>query len=368
MSTVALGCLGLLAYIWVGYPLLVRLLAGIVRRKASPGPSTPQRISVILATRDSDEVLFDRVRDIVASTYPKSHLEVVVAIDATRSPPLLHTPMPEVGVPVDVVAGDQPGGKAAALNAAVRAAKGDVLVFTDAGQRFAAETIPQLASALAANVRLGAVSGRLETRAGASVATLYWRYERWLREWEARFHSTVGVTGAVYAMHRALWIPLKAGLILDDLYVPMQLALRGYRIGFDPRALATDPRRFAARDEYRRKARTLTGVLQLCAWMPAVILPRRNPIWFQFVSHKLLRLLTPYLLLVLFLTAIPWNSLAVPSGASGNILVLALGAICAAALLSRRIRDVAWGVVLMQAAVVKATFNAVRGDWDVWSS
>ena len=90
---------------------------------------------------------------------------------------------------------------------------------------------------------------------------------------EARIHSAIGVTGAIYAMRRELWAALPQGLILDDLYAPMQVVLRGYRVGFCDAAIATDARRFTPKDEYRRKARTLTGVLQLCAWLPSVLSP-----------------------------------------------------------------------------------------------
>jgi cellulose synthase/poly-beta-1,6-N-acetylglucosamine synthase-like glycosyltransferase len=135
---------------------------------------------------------------------------------------------------VAAVVGDEPGGKAATLNAAVRAATGDVLVFTDAGQSFDPQAIRRLVGALA-TPGVGAASGRLEIPAGVdgpSLSERYWRFERWIRRAEARLHSTVGVTGAIYAMPRALWSPLPPGLILDDLFVPMRLVLAGQRIAF----------------------------------------------------------------------------------------------------------------------------------------
>src|SRR5205814_2287338 len=119
----------------------------------------------------------------------------------------------------------------------------------------------------------------------------------WLRRCEAQVHSCVGVTGAVYAMRRKLWSPLPAGLINDDVYIPMRMVLAGYRIAFADDAHAVETRRPTAQQEYTRKLRTLTGVLQLCAWLPELLVPHRNPIWPQFVIHKLLRLLTPYCLL-----------------------------------------------------------------------
>jgi cellulose synthase/poly-beta-1,6-N-acetylglucosamine synthase-like glycosyltransferase len=179
-------------------------------------------------------------------------------------------------------------------------------------------------------------------------------------------HSTIGVTGAIYAMRRELWARLPARLILDDLYAPMQVVLRGYRVGFCDSAVATDARRFTAKDEYRRKARTLTGVLQLCAWLPSVLSPLRNPVWVQFVSHKLLRLATPYLLIVMAVVVMAW----VLTGAGGRLALAAILTLLLTAIVlpvaSRRIREAAVGTLLMQAAVMKATFNGLRGEWDVW--
>ncbi|MEP7343779.1 MAG: glycosyltransferase [Gemmatimonadaceae bacterium] len=326
-------------------------------------------MSVVLATIGADEAIVERVLDLERTEYSKDLLEIVIALDARRESPEVN--LPTTTVRVRVVRGDPPGGKAKALNAGVRATTGEALIFTDLAQRFEPDTIPRLVDALASDERLGAVSGALhlgkpDGGGRFSITNAYWRMERQLRENEARIHSAVGVTGAVYAMRRALWTPLPEGLILDDLYAPMQLVLRGYRVGFEARALAHDARHFAPKDEYRRKARTLTGVLQLCAWLPAVLSPIRNPIWGQFVSHKLLRLATPYLLLMAA-AGLVWRLIDVrPFGLPTWTWGAVMAVVCVPVLLSRRLREAMMGAFYMQAAVVKAAVNALRGEWDVW--
>jgi hypothetical protein len=198
------------------------------------------------------------------------------------------------------------------------------------------------------------------------VAEWYWRYERWLRYWEARLHSAVGVTGAVYAMRRSLWTPLPAGLILDDLYAPMQLVLGGHRVGFVRDAVAVDARRFAVGDESKRKSRTLTGVLQLCAWLPAVLSPFRNPIWAQFVSHKLLRLLTPLLLALALIGAVGVLFGAATSSSLRLALAIGLGTAALMVLVLPRLRALARDAFVIQGSILRAARNAWRGDWDVW--
>lgn len=370
MLTLAVACALAVVFIWFGYPLVVAALAAMVKRGSGWAVDELPPVSVILATVDPADVVRARVEDLLASDYPADKLEVVVALDrrAGAAPEAIG----EMGARVRFVQGDEPGGKAASLNAGVRASTGTTLVFTDAAQRFEPLTIRRLVDALA-DPSLGAVSGALQIgRDGVprTLAERYWIMERRLRAAEARLHSAVGVTGAVYAMRRDCWHPLPAGVILDDVYGPMHLVLRGHRVGFEPAATAYDDRRFPPAQEFRRKARTLTGVVQLCAWLPEVLLPWRNPIWLQFLFHKLLRLMTPYLLIVGGVSAAAWLA----SGGfgltpmAGTLLLLglvALGALAVAAV--PRVRRAVSMAVAMQGAVMRATVNGMRGHWDVWS-
>jgi cellulose synthase/poly-beta-1,6-N-acetylglucosamine synthase-like glycosyltransferase len=356
--------------VWLGYPAAIATLAAVARVRRRPGVVNEPSVSVILATRENVRAVLDRVDDLFATSYPRDRIEVIVALDSgdTAAARDAFNHMDRVRV----VAGDSPGGKAAALNAGARAATSDILVFADTFQRFESDAISRLVAALD-DARYGAVSGRLELPAAsaASPVGMYWRLERRLRSNEARLHSTIGVTGAIYAMRRQLWMPLPPGLILDDVYTPMRLILAGHRIGFADAARATEMRGSSASGEFRRKVRTLTGVLQLCAWMPALLVPIRNPVWIQFVFHKLLRLATPYLILPIAVWVVVRSTQALvdsPSAALIAGVVVALSAVLA----GRRLgaiawRGLVWGVSL-QAAVVVATAQGLRGRWDVWRS
>ncbi|MEP7381417.1 MAG: glycosyltransferase [Gemmatimonadota bacterium] len=370
MFTLAVACAVAVVGIWFGYPLVIAALAAIVGRRQPWVANVLPPVTVVLATLDSPEVVEARVRDLLSADYPADRLDVVVALD--RKGAMRPHSFGDLDPRVHVVEGDEPGGKAATLNAGVRAATGSTLVFTDAAQRFDPPTIRRLVDALA-DPALGAVSGALQIGRDGVPATLaerYWILERRLRAAEARLHSAVGVTGAVYAMRRECWDPLPAGVILDDVYGPMHLVLRGYRVGFEPTATAYDDRRFPPGQEFRRKARTLTGVLQLCAWLPAVLVPWRNPIWLQFLFHKLLRLVTPYLLVMGALAGAAWLA----SGGAGlspwagtGVLVALLAVVLLAVATVPRLRRAASMAIAMQGAVLRATVNGLRGHWDVWS-
>src|SRR5262249_34557971 len=168
-------------------------------------------------------------------------------------------------------------GKAAALNYGIAVATGDIIVFADARQRFEPQAIRELVSTLA-DETVGVVTGELilgdkqRGRIGEAQA-LYWKYEKWIRKNESRFDSSVGATGAIYAIKRKLWDPIPESTILDDVYTPMRISLDGYRIVFEEKARAYDQTASSSRQEFLRKARTLTGNYQLCQLLPELRLP-----------------------------------------------------------------------------------------------
>jgi hypothetical protein len=370
LALLAAGSFGAIALIWFGYPALVWMAARLFGRPLQPvhDPASPRTVSVIVATREAADTVLARVANLFDTAHPASQLEVIVALDAQGAKATageLTTADPRLRV----VRGDDPGGKASALNAGVRAATGELLVMADAQQRFDARTIPALVAALE-DARFGAVSGALELGGdGASPVHWYWALEKWLRHSEARLHSSVGVTGAVYATRRALWPAIPAGALLDDVYVPMSLVLRGHRVGFSYGARAWDVRSFDAQGERVRKTRTLTGVLQLRHLLPGLMSPARNPIWVQFVAHKLLRLATPALLLIGVVSALALATvLFARAGVQAQGIVL--GGVALTLLVApvrRRLMAAGRWAVAMQAAAAHATLNGMRQRWQVWT-
>ena len=189
-------------------------------------------------------------------------------------------------------------GKSGALNAGVAAAANDVIVFADARQRFGDNVFAELTAVLA-DERVGGVSGELviEPRGGSEVGEgvgLYWRYEKLIRRMESASGSVVGATGSIYAIRKRLYVPLPEHTLLDDFVVPMRIVLRGYRVVFERSARAYDISSATAAQEFARKVRTLAGNFQAVAIEKRLLDPFRNPVFFQFISHKLARLVVPY--------------------------------------------------------------------------
>lgn len=366
---------GVLAWTWVLYPAVIWLLSRLIRVAPRVTPATLPTVTAILATRDDAATIAARVDDFFRADYPADRLNVVIGVDNTNAHRVEEIARTCSADGVRVVAADSAGGKAAGLNAAVQAATGDVVVFSDAQQRFAPDAIRVLVERLQSDARLAAVGGALQLpgdrpdSGGRSPVEWYWFLERVLRAAEARLHSTVGLSGSIYAMWRREWVPMPDHLILDDVWLPMRLVLANRRIGYELDAKAWDARSTSAPQEKVRKVRTLTGNFQLIAWLPSLLVPGRNPIWVQFVSHKVLRLLTPWLLLALILGVVGAGWQRVSATVLPSLLVATLAALTAMLVLPKTrgavVRAAEWGWSL-QMAVVEATVNGMRGRWDVW--
>lgn len=362
-----------LAWTWVLYPAVMVCLARLMPRVTPRAPMQWPHVSVVIASRDDASIVAARIADIFTADYPAARLDVVLSIDPGSSAERCAALMALRCDRVQVVTGDAPGGKAATVNAGVRASPGQVLVFTDTQQRFDVTAISALVTALLADPRITVAGGALHLpgdREGErrSPVEWYWACERLLRAAEARLHSTIGVSGSIYAMRTDAWVPIPAGVILDDVFVPMQQVLQGSRVTYTLEARAWDVRRTDHATERVRKVRTLTGNFQLMAWLPVLLVPIRNPVWLQFVSHKLLRLASPWVALIagLSLLALVVHAMsAVPLSWVLAAAVLAVGTLFLPST-GPRIRALARWVASLNGALVQASINGVRGRWDVW--
>jgi cellulose synthase/poly-beta-1,6-N-acetylglucosamine synthase-like glycosyltransferase len=253
-------------------------------------------VSIVIPVHNGEPWIEQKLESIAKLDYP-SHLIQVVFIDdastdrtaelirrfATAGTQLLEVPR---------------GGKAAALNAGIGRATGEILFFTDIRQRLDSGCLRSLVDCLDDD-SVGVVSGELVILPGATQQEadigLYWRYEKWIRKQQSRVGSVPGATGSIYAMRRQLAVPLPSNILLDDVYLPMAAYFRGYRVIFDKAARAFDfPT--ALQSEFRRKVRTQAGVYQIIAAFPQLLKPAHG-MWFHFGSHKIGRLLLPFALI-----------------------------------------------------------------------
>jgi poly-beta-1,6-N-acetyl-D-glucosamine synthase len=307
-----------IVYVYAGYPLLLAAWSKLASRTPRPRDAAATRewpsLSILVAARNEAGRLPARIANLLDLTYP-GRREIIIISDGSTDNTVeavesIVSSRPALPVRVIEVAA---GGKPLALNAGVSAASGEILVFADARQRFAVDALLRLVENFD-DPGVGGVTGELllDCEAGAPDGSstiaegvgAYWKYEKWLRRKESAVWSTLGATGAIYALRRSVWKPLPPETLLDDVLAPMRAVLAGYRIVFEERARAFDRAAPDAAAEARRKRRTLAGNYQILRQEPRLLVPFINPVWIQYVSHKLGRLVVPWALVALFLATV----------------------------------------------------------------
>lgn len=355
----------LILYTYAGYLLLLFLWSKIRSRDVSPAPVFPP-VSVVIAARNEAKNLPAKLANLAALDYPQDKIEIIVVSDGSSDETEQFLSTATRVRPIFL----KGGGKALALNEGVGAASHSIVVFTDARQSLEPESLRAMIRNFA-DPTIGCVSGELMLRDPEDPHSvggigLYWKIEKMVRSLESKTSSVVGVTGAFYAARRELLIPIPANTILDDVFTPMHIAKAGARVIFEPGARAWDVPVAAAAVEFRRKVRTLTGNYQLVRLAPWVLL-FKNPLWFQFVSHKLLRLAVPFALIALFISSFFLHGMFYRA-----VLILQSAFYCAGLLALaglkpwRRLADFALGFLVLNAAAFIAFFNFLGGKTDVW--
>jgi cellulose synthase/poly-beta-1,6-N-acetylglucosamine synthase-like glycosyltransferase len=291
-----------LGYICVGYPIIARIRAALRPLSRRRAPIEPT-VTIIVSAYNEASRIERRLQNLLALDYPRDRFEIVVGSDGSTDDTVARAcAFESAGVQVRGFTARR--GKPALLNELVPEATGEIVVFADARQRFD----PLALRALVANFAdpgVGAVSGELVMTAGHQAdpgcegAAMYWNYEKLIRSTESRGGSTVGATGAIYAIRKSLFEPLADDTILDDVLIPVRIARRGYQVVFESGAKAFDIAPVNAHAELVRKARTIGGTFQLFARERWLLNPRLNPLWFETISHKALRLSLPVVLATL---------------------------------------------------------------------
>ncbi len=287
-----------LFYIFIGYPLLIGFLGTRSELKRKNGGGHLSVTAIIVACNEA-EVIGKKLQSLLNLNYPVSNLRIVVVDDASTDD--TYAVATSVNDPrISAIRAPMRCGKAAGINAAMLHVKSDLVLMLDARQEIDANALLNLASWFEGESSVGAVSGELLFKdAGQNDFSRgmdsYWRYEKFIRKSEAQYCSVPGVTGAIYLLRTKTFAPIPDDTILDDVLIPMRCIAAGYSVGFDDRAIAWDiPSNDPAREK-RRKIRTIKGNYQLLFRYPLWMLPSGHPIWWQYLSHKILRLAAPFL-------------------------------------------------------------------------
>ena len=360
----------------VGYTYLGYMVCLWIRRAWHRQPvrsrSYLPSISIVLVVRNEVNHLENKLRSFMAMSYPPEKVEMIVVSDGSSDGTNLVLSKFGQNSRIHSIIQEQPRGKASGLNRALKSANGEVVVFTDARQTIASDAVLRLMENFA-DPSVGCASGELMLGGpgiGESVRGLglYWKIEKITRELESASGSVIGATGALYAVRRNLLVPLPSETILDDVFIPMQVVRQGYRVVLDSRARVWDVSDLGTSREFSRKVRTLSGVYQLLQ-MQSWLLSSDNPVRFEFISHKLLRLAVPFALCATLV-----SSFLLPASFYRAVLVLQLAfyglSVWGSLKLKwnplARIADAAFTFVFLNAAAALAFANFVSGHRPAW--
>lgn len=354
------ACAALVVYTYVGYPLIIAILARLRPRTVHESSAILPTVTVCVAAHNAGAVIAAKIESLLAQSYPPDKLDILVlsdgSTDGTDEIVLRYTGRTPR---VRLLRAPIRRGKPNALMRMVCEARGEILVMTDVRQRVAPLAVHALVTCLA-DPKVGCAAGVL-TMNGTTGASAYWRYERWIRRHESRFRSLIGVSGALYAIRKADFPAIDPDIILDDVWIPMRIRFSKKRVVLCEQALAED-RALADAAEHGRKIRTLAGNYQLLCRMPALLVPILNPSWFETVSHRLCRLLCPWALLAMAAISVIGAASATESWPFGAALAVQVPAYALAVLGPKggRAAKLARTFVVLNAAAILGLWRYLR--------
>lgn len=369
MATVAFWAAALLlAQTYFLYPLWLLILA-----RLRPGPRRePARprvwpmVSLVVAAHDEAGCIGEKLRNSLALDYPPDRLEVLIGSDGSTdgTDGIVRThPDPRVQLSAAPRAG-----KTSVLNRCIPAARGDIVVLSDANTRIEPGALKALVRHFE-DPEVGAVCGRLQlynpTRAEYEESA-YWRYESWLKALEGTQGAVVGANGGLYALRRGLFTRLPPSTIVDDFVIALRLLDQGYRVLYEPAALASEETTEDYGREFGRRARIAAGNFQSLGLVPGLLSPFRGFPAFAFWSHKVLRWCAPALMLVALAANValldePFYRLTMAAQVGFYGLAL-LGSLAVGPTFVRRTAGIAYYFVTMNLAIAVGFWRFLRNS------
>lgn len=304
-----LGVIGILAttllvYTYFGYPLLLHLLTLLLGQKKGVTKSefqTLPSVTMIIPVHNEEEVIRGKLENVSTLRYGGPFNFIVVSDSTDATDKIVEE---ESGEMTRLISLNERRGKSYAINQAVIQATGEILVFSDANTLYQPRAVEKLVHPLADD-GVGCSTGnlRLVDSSGKTIETTYWRYELWLRRLESKLGTTVSVNGGLLSMRRSDFQPLPESTLTDDSVLALRELSKGNSIAFVEDAVGTETTAGSLDREFSRRIRIGAGNYQTLTRFVHLLNPKYGVSALQFFSHKVLRWLAPFLLVVLFLAS-----------------------------------------------------------------
>jgi cellulose synthase/poly-beta-1,6-N-acetylglucosamine synthase-like glycosyltransferase len=361
--------LALIAYAYIGYPVLVYLLSRMFARPVRMADITP-RVSVIIAAYNEQRDISRKIENTLALDYPREKLEIIVASDcSTDLTDEIVRSYSDRGVTLD--RRPERIGKSVAQNHAMKVSSGEIIIFSDATTMYERDSARKIVRSFA-DPEVGCVAGQLiyvrdrATAVGQGCRS-YWGYEKFLKRCESRAGSLIGVSGCLYAVRRSSYAPIALDMS-SDFVIATEMRLRGLRTVYDEEAISTEETNKRGKDEFRMRVRVIEQTMSAIHRYSQVLNPLRHGMYaFQMISHKVLRYAVPHLLIAAFIASL---YLAGASQFYRVVFILqaalylaaALGWLCDRAGVKLRPLALPYYFVLANAASFVAFLKFIQGD------
>ena len=347
---------------------LLRRLRGATDPPPSVGADRRPLVSLVVAAHREEAVIADKVADALALDWPRDRLELIVAVDGGAETGADATAERARAAGADQVLELPRGGKVRAQDAAVRAASGELLAFSDANASWAPDALERLAACFS-DPQVGYACGRVRfvSDGGTNQEGAYWRYELWLRAQESALASVTAGNGAIYAVRPQAYVEVDP-VMGHDLSFPSLMVKRGWRAVYAADALATEKMVPTIEGEWRRKRRMMSHAWPIVL-RGGLLSPRGyDPLYaLMIASHRLLRYAAPALHVAIVLSALAGRRRPVQRAALAAHAALLAGALAGGANRARPLL-LARYYVLTTASLAAGLYDHLRhgtpAGWD----
>ena len=312
---------GIIFYTYLGYGIILYLL---VKFKELVIKNTEQKIeladlppiTLLIAAYNEEDIVGEKMANTANLDYPEDKLTIIWITDGSTDQT---NEKLSYYKDVQILFEPKRAGKTAALNRAILFVKTPLVIFTDANTMLNKEAVIEIANSFKDN-NVGCVAGekRIASKEKESASSggegIYWKYESFLKKLDSRLNSTVGAAGELFAVRTELFEPMEQDTLLDDFILSMRIAAKGYKISYCSTAYAIEEGTLNMKEERKRKIRISAGGLQSVYRLSRAISIFKTPLlWFQYISHRVLRwTITPLFLFAL----IPLNIVLVLNGSA----------------------------------------------------
>ncbi len=300
--------IGAIAYAYAGYLLLITILALFIDNRVKKREIEPS-VSILISAFNEEKDIERKLKNSFELDYPCNKLEIVVASDgSTDSTDDIVRKYENNSAGIRVILHRVEGrlGKTAAQNSAVKVCNGDIIIFSDAASMYDQNAVRAIVRNYA-DPSVGAVSGMYKyiNKEGASVGfatILFWNLENFIKSRQSRIKTITGCCGCIYSVRKELYTPLPPEII-SDLVEPLTILRKGYRIVFEPEALAFEETAGRAEEEFKMRIRVIVRGMNGMLFVKDLFNPFKYPfVSFQLISHKVMRWLVPVFAIVAFIS------------------------------------------------------------------